>query len=78
MSAVQVMSYSDGGLAADRTPFFGLKAPPEVKRLAQLCKGIEQATFRKILRGEQGAGGNIMGANYVYSRAKKSSGLVLR
>lgn len=52
MSVVQVMGYSEGGLAADRTPFFGLKTPPELKRLTQLCKSLEQPTFRKILKGE--------------------------
>ncbi len=52
MSVVQVMSFSEGGLAADRTPFFGLKTPPEVKRLVQVCKSLEQLTFRKILKGE--------------------------
>ena len=51
MSFVQVISHTEGG-EVDRTPFFGLKAPLEVKKLAQLCKSLEQATFRKILKGE--------------------------
>ena len=50
MSVVQVMGQGGGGYAADRTPFFGIKAPPEVKRLVHLSKTVEHATFRKILK----------------------------
>lgn len=50
MSFVQVMSHSGGGLAADRTPFYGIKLPPEVKSLLQLSKKMEHATLRKVLK----------------------------
>ena len=50
MSMVQVISHSGGGLAADRTPFYGIKLPPEVKKLVQLSKKIEHGTIRKILK----------------------------
>ena len=51
MSVVQVMGQGGGGgYAADRTPFFGIKTPPEVKRLVHLTKTVERATFRKILK----------------------------
>ena len=51
MSFVQVMSHSGGGLAADRTPFYGIKLPPEVKNLIQLSKKVDHATMRKVLKG---------------------------
>ena len=50
MSFVQVMSHSGGGLAADRTPFYGIKLPPEAKSLVQLSKKMEHATLRKVLK----------------------------
>ena len=53
MSFTQVMAHSGGGLAADRTPFFGIKTPPEVKKLVQLSKSLDQGTFRKILRSTE-------------------------
>lgn len=53
MSMVQVMSHSGGGLAADRTPFYGIKLPPEVKKLVQLTKTVEHSTMKKILKGKE-------------------------
>ena len=50
MSFVQVMSHSGGGLAADRTPFYGIKLPSEVKSLIQLSKKMDHATLRKVLK----------------------------
>ena len=50
MSVVQVMAHGGGGFAADRTPFFGIRLPPEVKKLVQLSKTIDPATFKKILK----------------------------
>ena len=50
MAAVQVMAHSGGGYATDRTPFFGIRVPPEVKKLIQLSKTVDQATFKKILK----------------------------
>ena len=50
MSMIQVMSQSGGGLAADRTPFYGIKLPSEVKKLIQLSKSVEHSTIRKILK----------------------------
>lgn len=40
-----------GGYASDRTPFFGLKVPLEVKKLAQLAKSADQGTLRAVLKG---------------------------
>ena len=48
---VQVMSHSGRGLVSDRTPFYGIKLPPEVKKLVQLTKVVEHSTMKKILRG---------------------------
>lgn len=52
MSMIQVISHSGGagGIAADRTPFYGIKLPSEVKKLLQLSKTVEHATMRKILK----------------------------
>lgn len=51
MSMIQVISHSgQGGTAADRTPFYGIKLPPEVKKLVQLSKAVDHATVRKILK----------------------------
>ena len=52
MSFVQVMSHSGGGMAADRTPFYGIKLPPEVKSLVQLSKKVEHSTMRKVLKSK--------------------------
>ena len=52
MSLVQVIGGQGAGGAADRTPFYGIKTPPEVKKLAQLCKTMDKAILKKILRGE--------------------------
>lgn len=52
MSFVQVMSHSGGGLAADRTPFYGIKLPSEVKSLIQLYKKVDHATMRKVLKSK--------------------------
>ncbi len=49
--AVQVMSHSGGGQAADRTPFYGVKVPVEVKKLVQLSKGVERSTMKEVLKG---------------------------
>ncbi len=52
MSMIQVISHSasGGGIAVDRTPFYGIKLPSEVKKLIQLSKTVEHATMRKILK----------------------------
>ena len=48
----QVMSHSGGGqAAADRTPFYGIKLPVEVKKLIQLSKVVERTTMKQILKG---------------------------
>ena len=39
-------------MAADRTPFYGIKLPPEVKSLVQLSKKVEHATMRKVLKSK--------------------------
>ena len=51
MSFVQVMSHSGGGVGSDRTPFYGIKLPVEVKKLVQLAKTVERSTLRQILKG---------------------------
>ena len=52
MSFVQVMSHSGGNFGSDRTPFYGIKLPVEVKKLVMLSKTIEHATMREVLKGE--------------------------
>ena len=53
MSAVQVMAQSAvGSAAADRTPFFGIKAPQELKRTVQLAKNLDTALFKNIVKCE--------------------------
>lgn len=52
MSAVQVMAQSGVGGAADRTPFFGIKAPQELKKLVQVSKTLDAAIFKKIVKCE--------------------------
>lgn len=39
-----------GNLAADRTPFYGVKLPDEVKKSITILKHLEQEIFRKILK----------------------------
>lgn len=39
-------------MAADRTPFYGIKLPPEVKSLIQLSKKVEHSTMRKVLKSK--------------------------
>ncbi|XP_064404733.1 COMM domain-containing protein 5-like isoform X2 [Halichondria panicea] len=50
MSMIQVISHSGSGIAADRTPFYGIKLPSEVKKLVQLSKTVDHTTLRKILK----------------------------
>ena len=50
MSAVQVMAQSGVGGAADRTPFFGIKIPLEVKKTVQLSKTLDMGLFKKIVK----------------------------
>lgn len=52
MSAVQVMAQSGAGGAADRTPFFGLKIPLEMKKMVQLSKTLDAAVFKRIVKCE--------------------------
>lgn len=52
MSFVQVMSHSGGGLGSDRTPFYGIKVPAEVKSLAKLCKTLEHGLLKQVLKGQ--------------------------
>lgn len=37
-------------LAADRTPFYGIKVPDEVKKSTAILKHLDQEVFRKILK----------------------------
>lgn len=50
MSFVQVMSHS-GGMGTDRTPFYGIKVPVEVKAMVKLCKTVDRSTMKEILKG---------------------------
>lgn len=52
MSVVQVMGGGRAGsnLAADRTPFYGVKLPDEVKKSIAILKQLDQDVFRKILK----------------------------
>ena len=50
MSAVQVMVQSAVGVAADRTPFFGVKTPLELKRLVQLSKTVDASLIKEIVK----------------------------
>ena len=51
MSAVQVMAQSAvGATAADRTPFFGVKTPLELKRLVQLSKTVDTSSFKEVVK----------------------------
>ncbi|XP_065886311.1 COMM domain-containing protein 5-like [Dysidea avara] len=52
MSVVQVMGGGKfgGNLAADRTPFYGIRLPDEVKKSIAILKQIDQDSFRKILK----------------------------
>lgn len=70
MSMVQVISHSGrgGGLAADRTPFYGIKLPSEVKKLVQLAKTVEHATVRKVLKCKSVYFGNITNFNIAKNR----------
>ena len=53
MSAVQVMAQSGlGGGAADRTPFFGIKVPLELRKTVQLAKAMDISLFKKIVKCE--------------------------
>ena len=50
MSAIQVMAQSGAGGAADRTPFFGIKPPLELKKTVQLSKTLDMTVFKKIVK----------------------------
>ena len=52
MSAVQVMAQSAVGGAADRTPFFGIKVPQELRKTIQLAKNLDTALFKNIVKCE--------------------------
>ena len=41
-----------GGAAVDRTPFFGIKAPQELRKTVQLAKNMDTALFKKIVQCE--------------------------
>ena len=52
MSAVQVMAQIGVGGAADRTPFYGIKVPQELRKTVQLAKNMDTALFKKIVQCE--------------------------
>lgn len=50
---VQVMAQAQGGLGADRTPFYGGRVPEDVKKMVKALDAVDKATFRKLLQGQQ-------------------------
>ena len=53
MSFVQVRERSSSGLStgtADRTPFYGIRIPDEVKGMLKAIKGKDGETIKKILK----------------------------
>ena len=44
------MAQSGAGAAADRTPFFGIKTPLELKKLIQLAKTLDISVFKKVVK----------------------------
>ena len=53
MSFVQVRERSGSGLStgtADRTPFYGIRIPDEVKGMLKAIKGKDGETIKKILK----------------------------
>jgi hypothetical protein len=50
MSFVQVMSHS-GGMGSDRTPFYGIKMPLEVKNMVKLSKTVDRGILKEVLKG---------------------------
>lgn len=50
MSIIHVVGGSGGGTLTDRTPFFGVRVPEEVKGMAKCLKQMDKATLRKMLQ----------------------------
>ena len=53
MSFVQVRERSGSGLStgtADRTPFYGIRIPDEVKGMLKAIKGKDGETIKRILK----------------------------
>lgn len=51
MSIIQVTG-SSGRIAVDRTPFYGTRVPPEIKKLSKPLAKLDKQTFRKMLQCE--------------------------
>ena len=49
MSIIQVTG-SGGSAGADRTPFYGVRVPTEIKVMAKPLSKLEKSSFRKILQ----------------------------
>lgn len=49
MSIIQVTG-SGGSAGADRTPFYGVRVPAEIKSMAKPLSKLEKSSFRKILQ----------------------------
>ncbi|XP_071126097.1 COMM domain-containing protein 5-like isoform X2 [Mytilus edulis] len=49
MSIIQVTG-SSGRIAVDRTPFYGTRVPPEIKKLSKPLAKLDKQTFRKMLQ----------------------------
>ncbi|XP_033744338.1 COMM domain-containing protein 5-like [Pecten maximus] len=49
MSIIQVKG-SGGSVAADRSPFYGGRVPPEIKAISKPMAKIDKQTFRKLLQ----------------------------
>lgn len=50
---VQVMAQAQGGLGADRTPFYGGRVPDDIKKMVKCVDVVGKATFRKLLQGKR-------------------------
>eukprot|EP00117_Sycon_ciliatum_P003730 scpid100159/ scgid8396/ COMM domain-containing protein 5; Hypertension-related calcium-regulated gene protein len=51
MSMVQVMSQTQsGGPRADRTPFYGMRIPEDLKKMIKPANNLDKAVFRQLLQ----------------------------
>ena len=51
MSIIQVTG-SGGSSGADRTPFYGVRVPTEVKTMIKPLSKFEKSSFRKLLQSK--------------------------
>ena len=51
MSIIHVKGGKGGGVPVDRTPFWGMKTPDEIKKMVKPLNQLEKQSFRQILQG---------------------------